>query len=355
MRLTQDCGHKEAAGVRQPEDILHVEDLTFSFDTYAGEVQAVRGIDFFVRKGETLGIVGESGCGKSVTAKTITKINPMPPGRLKGGRVVFNGRDITDYTNKQMRAIRSKDIRMIFQDPMTSLNPTMKVGKQITEGILKSEKMPASHARKKAIEMLELVGLPNPDIRFTQYPHEYSGGMRQRAMVALAMAVNPKLLIADEPTTALDVTTQAQVLKLMKKIQREFDTAIIMITHDLGVIANIATRVAVMYAGKIVEGGLVDDIFTQPAHPYTWGLLESIPHVQLKKKEVLKPITGTPPDLFAPPPGCPFAPRCRYAMKICQHAYPQKTQLSENQYVFCWLLHENAPKVENPFRKKKES
>ncbi|AAM23884.1 MAG: ABC-type dipeptide/oligopeptide/nickel transport system ATPase component [Caldanaerobacter subterraneus] len=330
------------------EVLLEVKNLEYSFDTYAGEVKAVRGVSFEVYKGETLAIVGESGCGKSVTMHAIMKLNPEPPGRLKGGKIIFDGKDITNYTDKQMQAIRGPEIGMIFQDPMTSLNPTMTVGRQIAEVILKHEDVTKAEAMRRAKEMLDIVGIPNADKRIHQYPHEFSGGMRQRAMIAIALALKPKLLIADEPTTALDVTIQAQILDLMKDLQKQFGTSIIMITHNLGVVADIADRVVVMYAGKIVERGTVEEIFYHPQHPYTWGLLRSVPRLDAKKKEKLVPIIGTPPDLFAPPPGCPFAARCDYAMKICYEAPPEVTVESETHDVACWLKHPYAPKVANP-------
>jgi oligopeptide transport system ATP-binding protein len=330
--------------------ILDVSDLAFSFKTYGGEVQAVRGVDFKIEKGETLGIVGESGSGKSVTAKTIVGLNAIgTSGYLKSGAIQFGNKDLTKLNRKEMSEIRAKEIRMIFQDPMTSLNPTMKVGKQIQEGIIKSGISNKREAKKLAIEMLRKVRLPNPEKRYNQYPHEFSGGMRQRAMIALAMAVNPKILIADEPTTALDVTTQAQILDLMKSIQKEFDATIIMITHDLGVVANIAKNIAVMYAGKIVEYGSSDDIFEKPAHPYTWGLLSSIPDLEKSHKEPLTSIKGTPPDLFSPPKGCGFAARCEYAMKICHEIYPEDIGLESNHRVACFLHHPQAKAVKNPF------
>jgi len=240
---------------------------------------------------------------------------------------------------------------MIFQDPMTSLNPTMKVGKQIMEGLMKHQKMSKSEAKERAIEMLKLVGMPTPEKRVEQYPHEFSGGMRQRAMIAIALACNPKLLIADEPTTALDVTIQAQIMDLMKDLQRKLDTSIILITHDLGVVADVADRVVVMYAGVIIESGTLDEIFYEAQHPYTWGLLKSVPRLDTKEDQRLLPIDGTPPDLFAPPKGCPFAARCDYAMPVCKDNYPEKTQLSDTHHVHCWLQHEMAPKVENPMPK----
>jgi len=331
--------------------LLDVKNLYVSFDTYAGEVQAVRGVTFHVNRGETLAIVGESGCGKSVTAQTVMQLIPMPPGRIKGGNIFFEGKDLSKYSDKQMEKVRGKDISMIFQDPMTSLNPTMKIGKQIMEGLMKHQKLPKDEAKKRAIEMLKLVGLPNPGKRADQYPHEFSGGMRQRAMIAIALACNPKLLIADEPTTALDVTIQAQIMELMKSLQVKLDTAIILITHDLGVVAKVADRIAVMYAGVIIESGTSEEIFHHPQHPYTWGLLKSVPRLDMETKGRLVPIYGTPPDLFAPPKGCPFAPRCDYAMKVCKTYGPVRTNLTESHYTHCWLQHEWAPKVDDKFAK----
>ncbi len=330
------------------DKLLQVKNLCFSFDTYAGEVQAVRGVNFSIAEGETLSLVGESGCGKSVTAKAINALNPTPPGRYKSGKILFQGKDLTKAPETELKKIRGADIRMIFQDPMTSLNPTMRVGKQIVEGIRKCSKIGIQEAKEKAVRMLKDVGLPNPSARFKQYPHEFSGGMRQRAMIALAMAVNPKLLIADEPTTALDVTTQAQILRLMAELQKVHNNAILMITHDLGVVAHIATRIAVMYAGLIVEYGYCDEIFENPQHPYTWGLLRSIPHLESTKKDSLIPIDGTPPDLFKPPVGCPFAARCAYAMKVCRLHMPEESELSDSHMCRCWLSHEFAPPVTNP-------
>lgn len=330
--------------------LLDVRDLTFSFQTYAGEVQAVRGVSFKLDKGRTLGLVGESGCGKSVTAKSIVRLNPEKPmGLLKKGEIIFDGEDLVKMSSKEMRKIRAKDIRMIFQDPMTSLNPTMTIGKQIMEGILKSGNASKEEAKKIVLNTLELVGIPSPTDRFKQYPHEFSGGMRQRAMIALAMAVNPKLLIADEPTTALDVTTQAQILSLIKKIQKEYDTSIIMITHDLGVVSNIADEIAVMYAGKIMEYGVAEDIFEYPSHPYTWGVLQSIPPEDTSDRKPLHTILGTPPDLFNPPTGCPFAARCPYTMKVCRTYYPPEYKvIGEGHSTSCWLYHDKAMSVVNP-------
>lgn len=296
--------------------LLEVKDLAISFKTYGGEVQAIRGVNFHLDKGETLAIVGESGSGKSVTSQAIMKLIPMPPGYFKRGEILFEGKDLVPLSEKEMQNVRGKEIGMIFQDPMTSLNPTMKVGKQITEVLFKHEKISKEAAKKRAVELLELVGIPMPEKRVNQFPHEFSGGMRQRVVIAMALAANPKLLIADEPTTALDVTIQAQILELMKDLQKKIDTSIIFITHDLGVVANVADRVAVMYAGQIVETGTVDEIFYDPRHPYTWGLLASMPTLESSGEEELTAIPGTPPDLTNPPKGDAFALRSPYAMKI---------------------------------------
>ncbi|KNF07240.1 oligopeptide ABC transporter ATP-binding protein AppD [Gottschalkia purinilytica] len=333
------------------DKLLDVKDLAVSFDTYSGEVQSVRGVNFHVNKGETLAIVGESGCGKSVTSQTIMRLIPMPPGRIKRGTITFEGKDLTKLSDKQMESVRGKDISMIFQDPMTSLNPTMKIGKQIMEGLMKHQNMDKKQAKEKAIEMLKLVGLPTPEKRVEQYPHEFSGGMRQRAMIAIALACNPKLLIADEPTTALDVTIQAQIIDLMRELQEKLHMSIIIITHDLGVVADISDRVAVMYAGVIIETGTVNEVFYNPKHPYTWGLLKSVPRLDINKNEKLIPINGTPPDLIAPPKGCPFAARCDYAMGVCLEQHPEETQITDTHRVNCWLQHELAPNVESPVAK----
>ena len=330
------------------EKILDVQDLYFSFDTYAGEVQAVRGVSFHLYKAEAIAIVGESGCGKSVTAQSIMKLIPTPPGRFKSGKIVFNGQDITKFNDKRMEVVRGSEMGMIFQDPMTSLNPTMMVGKQIAEGLIKHQRLTKSQAHEKAVEMLKMVGIPNPEKRVNQYPHEFSGGMRQRAMIAIALACRPKLLIADEPTTALDVTIQAQILDLMKELKSKLDTSIIIITHDLGVVADMAERIIVMYAGKVVESGSVDDVFYNPIHPYTWGLLKSVPRLDAENKEELIPIIGTPPDLFAPPVGCAFAARCTYSMEVCYEKQPEMVECGQGNKTACWLQHPNAPKVERP-------
>lgn len=329
------------------EKILEVKDLSISFDTYGGEVQAVRGVSFELGKKETLAIVGESGSGKSVTAQSIMKLVPMPPGKFVKGSIRFEGEELTEKSEKQMEEIRGKEIGMIFQDPMTSLNPTMIIGKQIAETLIKHQNMSKKEAHQRGIELLRLVGIPTPEVRIKQYPHQYSGGMRQRAMIAIALACNPKILIADEPTTALDVTIQAQILNLLRALQEERETAIILITHDLGVVANMATRVAVMYGGKMVETGTVDEIFYHPKHPYTWGLLGSMPKLDNEAEE-LQVIPGSPPDLSDPPIGCPFAARCPHAMNICGKQMPEYTTVSTTQKTACWLLDERAPKVKMP-------
>lgn len=330
-------------------NLLEVKDLRVSFRTYAGEVQAVRGVTFHLKRGEVLAIVGESGCGKSVTAQTLMRLIPTPPSFIKSGSIMFDGKtDITRLTNKQMEKIRGSEMGMIFQDPMTSLNPTMKIGEQITEGLIKHQGISKQDATKRAIEILKLVGINSPEGRIHQYPHELSGGMRQRVMIAIALACSPKLLIADEPTTALDVTIQAQIIDLMKTISEKTESSIILITHDLGVVADMAQRVVVMYAGKIVEQGTVDEIFYDPQHPYTWGLLRSVPRLDTNSDEELIPIPGTPPDLFAPPKGCAFAARCPYAMNACLEEDPEHTRLSETHSAACWLLHPDAPQVERP-------
>ena len=327
--------------------LLEVSDLSVSFETYGSDVQAVRGISFELEEKETLAIVGESGSGKSVTAYSIMRLIDMPPGKFVGGSIFFNNEDLTLKSEKQMQEIRGKEISMIFQDPMTSLNPTMKIGNQIAESLIKHQSMSKKEAYLRGVELLKLVGIPNPDTRINQYPHQYSGGMRQRAMIAIALACNPKILIADEPTTALDVTIQAQILELMRDLQEKTGTAIILITHDLGVVSSVASRVAVMYGGKIVETGNVDEIFYNPKHPYTWGLLGSMPKVDSKKEELLA-IPGSPPDLADPPKGCPFVTRCPYAMKVCKKSMPEYTHLSDTQKTACWLLDDRAPKVEMP-------
>ncbi|KOP79112.1 peptide ABC transporter ATP-binding protein [Lysinibacillus sp. FJAT-14745] len=328
--------------------ILEVKDLKINFKTYAGLVHAVRGVNFDLKEGETLAIVGESGSGKSVTSNALMKLIPQPPGIYESGQILFNGRDLVPLSDKEMSKVRGNEIAMIFQDPMTSLNPTMKVGRQITEVILQHKKVTKADAKKRAIELLTQVGIPFPEKRYNQYPHEFSGGMRQRVVIAIALAADPKLLIADEPTTALDVTIQAQILELMKEIQKNSKTSIIFITHDLGVVANVADRVAVMYAGQIVEYGTVNDIFYNPKHPYTWGLLGSMPDLDNDTDELLRTIPGSPPDLTNPPKGDAFAARNEFAMAIDYEQEPPMFQVSETHFAKTWLMHPDAPKIPLP-------
>jgi oligopeptide transport system ATP-binding protein len=326
--------------------LLEVKDLKVSFNTYNGEVQAVRGVSFDLNKGETLAIVGESGSGKSVTSMALMQLL-AGQGYIKDGQILLEGEDLVKKSVKDMQKIRGKDISMVFQDPMSSLNPTMKIGNQIMEGLIKHQNMSRENAKKRALELLNQVGIPQPEVRINQYPHQFSGGMRQRVVIAIALACNPKVLIADEPTTALDVTIQAQILELMKEIQKETDSAIIFITHDLGVVANIADKVAVMYAGKIVEMGTVDDIFYNPKHPYTWGLLGSMPTLDSTDEE-LYAIPGTPPNMLKPPKGDAFAPRNDYALEIDTQMEPPMFKVSDTHYAATWLLHPDAPNIEPP-------
>ena len=331
------------------EPLLEVKNLRINFKTYAGLVQAVRGVDFTLAKGETLAIVGESGSGKSVTSNALMRLIPQPAGRYEDGQILFEGKDLLKLSEREMESIRGNEIAMIFQDPMTALNPTMRVGKQIMEVILTHKKGVSKEAAKqRAIELLAEVGIPDPERRFKQYPHEFSGGMRQRVVIAIALAAEPKILIADEPTTALDVTIQAQILELTKKIQEKNGNAIIFITHDLGVVANVADRVAVMYAGQIVEYGSSHDIFYNPKHPYTWGLLGSMPDLDSEDSEELYTIPGAPPNLINPPVGDAFAPRNPYALAIDYKAEPPFYEVSPGHYAKTWLLHPEAPKVELP-------
>ncbi|CAD7360290.1 MULTISPECIES: ABC transporter ATP-binding protein [Staphylococcus] len=330
------------------ERVLEINDLHVSFDIEAGEVQAVRGVDFYLNKGETLAIVGKSGSGKSVSTKAITKLFQGKSGRIKNGSIIFNGEDLTQKSEKELMKLRGKEISMIFQDPMTSLNPTMKIGKQVMEPIIKHIGLSKSEAKKRAIELLKLVGLKRVEERFNAYPHQFSGGQRQRIVIALALACEPKVLIADEPTTALDVTMQAQILDLMKELQQKIDTSIIFITHDLGVVANVADRVAVMYGGQMIETGNVDEIFYDPKHPYTWGLLSSMPDLETGNDTELLAIPGSPPDLIHPPKGDAFAPRSEYALAIDFKEAPPWFRVSPTHYVRSWLLDERAPHVDPP-------
>ncbi|KRM64537.1 oligopeptide ABC superfamily ATP binding cassette transporter, ABC protein [Ligilactobacillus agilis DSM 20509] len=326
------------------ERILDVKNLEIDFHTYAGEVKAIRNVSFHLDKGETLAIVGESGSGKSVTTKSLMGLLANNA-RVKGGEILFHGTDLLKKTEKEMQSVRGKDIAMIFQDPMTSLDPTMKIGMQIAEPLIKHKHMEKKKALAQALEILKLVGIKDAEKRINDYPHQFSGGQRQRIVIAIALVCYPEILIADEPTTALDVTIQAQILDLMKELQAKIETSIIFITHDLGVVAGMADRVAVMYAGQIIEYGTVDEIFYNPQHPYTWGLLNSMPTLDSTKLEA---IPGTPPDLLDPPKGDAFAARNPYAMKIDAEKQPPFFKVSETHYAATWLLHPDAPKITPP-------
>ncbi len=329
------------------DEILKVEGLKTSFMTSSGEVQAVRGVSFGVRKGEILGIVGESGSGKSVTSMTILRLL-ADTARIKEGAIRFEGKDLTKVSEKEMRAIRGQKIAMIFQDPMSSLNPLVPVGKQVAE-IMKIHhpEMKPEQLKQRTLELFEQVRIPEAAKRLRSYPHEFSGGMRQRVMIAMALANRPDLLIADEPTTALDVTIQDQILKQLRSLQREYGTSIIFITHDLGVVAELCDRVVVMYGGLIMEEAPIEEIFANPLHPYTMGLLASIPGVHKDKSERLQSIAGSPPDMTSPPAGCPFAPRCPYARNICAAECPPYMQAGGHR-AMCWLLQPDAPAEQNP-------
>jgi len=323
------------------EPVLRVSDLRVSFFTHFGQVQAVRGVSFALTAGETLAIVGESGCGKTVTAQSLLRLVPSP-GRITGGQILFAGRDLVTASEKALRQVRGGELAMIFQDPMTALNPTLTIGRQLTEGMRHHLGLDKAQAMERAAEALARVGLADPEKRLAQYPHAFSGGMRQRVMIAMAMACRPKVLVADEPTTALDVTIQAQILELMRQVQRETGTAIILISHDLGVVAGLARQVLVMYAGQIVESGLAEQIFYQAAHPYTLGLLKSVPRLNRMRGECLTAIPGQPPDLLRPPAGCPFAARCSRAMVICHQLEPPCLEVDRGHHVSCWLQHRQA-------------
>jgi oligopeptide transport system ATP-binding protein len=327
------------------EKILEVKGLRTSFFTHVGEIKAIRGVSFDLDKGEAIGIVGESGSGKSVTSLSVMGLLQYP-GKVIAGEIEFKGQNLIKKSDKEMQSIRGNEIAMIFQDPMTSLNPVYTIGDQIMEAIRRHQGLSKHEAREKAIDMLKLVGIPSPEKRVDNYPHEFSGGMRQRAMIAMALSCEPSLLIADEPTTALDVTIQAQILELMKDLKDKINTSIILITHDLGVVADVCSRIIVMYGGLIMEEGSTDDIFYNPKHPYTWGLLKSIPRLDLGGKKRLIPIEGSPPDLLKPPKGCPFAARCPYAMKVCMEQLPEYYHVTDNHRSLCWLQDEDAPQLE---------
>jgi len=317
--------------------LLQVKDLRTHFFTDEGVVRAVDGISYDVQEGETMGLVGESGCGKSVSALSILRLIPSPPGKIVGGEVWFDGQDLLKVDEDEIRHVRGNRIAMIFQEPMTSLNPVLTIGRQITEALELHLKMNRNAANHRAVELLELVGIPEAHTRLNDYPHQFSGGMRQRVMIAMALSCNPKLLLADEPTTALDVTIQAQILEIMARLSSEFGTAVIIITHNLGVVARYANRVNVMYAGKIVESGSAREIYGRPRHPYTLGLLRSVPRLDEARRDKLVPIEGLPPDLANIPPGCSFYPRCSYRIDRCRQEEPPLMLVDAKHYAACWV------------------
>ena len=316
--------------------LLEVENMQTQFFTSAGTVKAVDGISYAVDEGETVAIVGESGCGKSVSALSILRLIPDPPGRIVGGRVLLQGNDLLTLPDKDIRRVRGRDIAMVFQEPMTSLNPVLTVGRQLTESMIHHMAMDEKKAQARAVELLGMVGISEPERRLLQYPHHFSGGMRQRVMIAMALSCEPKLIIADEPTTALDVTIQAQILELMKDLTKRLGVALVIITHNLGVVARYADRVNVMYAGKIVERGLAADVYGNPKHPYTIGLLASVPRIDQRRGERLIPIEGQPPDLTTLDDGCAFRPRCRFAVARCNDAIPTLETVGEGHLSACW-------------------
>ncbi len=333
--------------------LLAVTDLHTQFFTRDGVVRAVDGVSFELDQGETLGIVGESGCGKSVTALSLMRLIPQPPGKIVKGTIIFDGADVLKMDDDEVRGIRGNNIAMIFQDPMTSLNPVLTISRQITEALELHLKMDKAEARKRTVELLDLVGIPSAKKRMDDYPHQFSGGMRQRVMIAMALSCNPKLILADEPTTALDVTIQAQILELLKGLAREFRTAFILITHDLGVVAGMTQRIHVMYAGKIVEKADTGELFANPKMPYTWGLLRSIPRLDEKRKSKLVPIEGLPPDLIVPPPGCRFEPRCQYRRDICREKEPELKHIPNakaDHEARCWGTQEGGWLVNTDWR-----
>jgi oligopeptide transport system ATP-binding protein len=324
------------------KQLLTVKDLTVSFFTQAGEVQAVRGVNWTIREKETIAIVGESGCGKTVSIQTVMGLLDNP-GRIKAGRIVFRGEDLAKAGKDRLRQLQGNEMTMIFQDPLTYLNPTMRVGKQIAEAYRQHNKATREQADARVLEIMRLVSFPSPERNMRAYPFELSGGMRQRIMVAMALICDPAILFADEPTTALDVTIQAQIIDLMNSLKNKVDTAIVLITHDLGVVANMAQRIYVMYAGQIVEHGAAQDVFAAPRHPYTWGLLYSVPRLDTVVKGEMPFIPGTPPDLISPPQGCAFAARCRHAMNICAKMQPPRFDFDEpDHYAACWLYSPDA-------------
>ena len=319
------------------ERLLEVTDLSTQFFTYAGVVKAVNGVSFTLDRDETLGIVGESGSGKTVTAMSVMRLIPDPPGRIVGGTIVHKGRDLLALSKEEMSDIRGNDIAMIFQDPMTSLNPVFKIGDQIAEVIRRHQGKSKRESWKMAVDLLAKVGIPDPEERVNQYPFEYSGGMRQRAMIAMAISCNPDILVADEPTTALDVTIQAQIMDVIRDMQEQYHTGVIMITHDLGVVAQMADKVMVMYGGRTLEDGPVDEVYYNPHNPYTWGLLGSLPRLDETEKQRLTPIEGQPPNLLLLPAGCPFSGRCPYEMPVCAGEFPALEMVGPGHGVHCWI------------------
>ncbi len=322
------------------EPLLVVNNLQTQFFTQDGVVKAVDDVSFYIKPGETLGVVGESGSGKSITGLSLMRLVPIPPGRIVNGEVIFQGKDVLKMSDEEVRSIRGNEIAMIFQDPMTSLNPVLTINRQISESLILHMGMNKERARARAVELLEMVGIPNATERVDQYPHQFSGGMRQRVMIAMALSCNPKLLIADEPTTALDVTIQAQILDLMRNLQSETGAGVLMITHSMGVVAGMADRVQVMYAGHIVETASTEEIFANPRHPYTIGLMKSIPRLDARSKEKLQPIRGLPPDLIDLPDMCPFVPRCNYAREQCEQKNPPLMEVSPGHMSACWFHNE---------------
>lgn len=329
------------------EDLLRVEHLSVGIQSHMGKVQAVRDVSFSLRPGEVLAIVGESGCGKSMLCKAIMKLLPKSA-KIEAGKIFANGADITDYSEKDMRKLRGKLFSFVFQDPMTALNPTIPIGKQIAEAIrIHEPKLPQEEVYRRVLHLMELVGIQSPEERYKLYPYNFSGGMRQRSVMAIALAANPRILLADEPTTALDVTIQAQILDLLKEIQEKLGTATILVSHDLGVVARAADRVAIMYAGKIVEIGTAEEVYYDPRHPYTWGLMQSLPALNKGAAE-LKTIPGMPPTLINPPQGDAFACRNPYALEIDYHQQPPMFQITDTHYAATWLLDPRAPKIKPP-------
>ncbi len=316
--------------------LLEIEELQTHFFTSAGVVKAVDGVSYTVDEGETVAVVGESGCGKSVTAMSILRLIPWPPGKIVGGAINFDGVNLLDLSEEEIRNIRGRDIGMIFQEPMTSLNPVLTIGLQLTETLLAHRDITEEKARERAIELLGMVGISEPERRLDQYPHHLSGGMRQRVVIAMALSCEPKLIIADEPTTALDVTIQAQILELMKDLTKRMGVAMIVITHNLGVVARYADKVNVMYAGRIIESGTAQDIYYNPKHPYTLALLKSVPRMDQARQAKLDPVDGQPPDLSQLDGGCAFRPRCRFATEQCAQAYPPLEKVTDSQFAACW-------------------